>query len=199
MRVDEIAPGLWRWTAPHPGWEPDPEPESPADWPREVGCVYYEASEAVVLIDPLVPPERDTFLEALDRDVERLGLPLAILLTVSWHERSAGELAARFGAAFAAPTGVVELPVPSAEETVYWLPERGTLVVGDVLIADGAGGLRVCPDSWLPEGTDPAAVRETLRPLLELPIERVLASHGAPVLVGGGVALELALDRVPAR
>jgi len=204
MRVQELAPGLWRWTAPHPGWEPSPAPESPADWPREVGCVYYEAPGAVVLIDPLLPPaspaaDRETFLAALDRDVERLGLPVSILLTVSWHERSAGDLGQRYGASGATPAGVVERRVDSAEETLYWLPERRTLVVGDVLIADGAGGLRVCPDSWLPEGTDPAAVRETLRPLLELPIERVLASHGAPVLVGGGVALELALDRVPAR
>ncbi len=194
MRVDEIAPGLWRWTAPHPGWEPDPEPESPADWPREVGCVYYEAPEAVVLIDPLLPPEQATFFEALDRDVERLGLPVAILLTVSWHERSAAELAARYGAGRTAPDGVVELAVPSAEETVYWLPEARTLVPGDVLIGAGHSGIRVCPESWLPDGTGLPELRAELDPLLDLPLERILVSHGEPVLAGGRAALAVALD-----
>ena len=38
----------------------------------EVGSVYYEADDAVVLIDPIVPSEdRERFLDALDRDVER--------------------------------------------------------------------------------------------------------------------------------
>ena len=34
----EIAPGLFHWTAPHPGWDPEGEPGSPADWPEQVGC-----------------------------------------------------------------------------------------------------------------------------------------------------------------
>lgn len=194
VKVNEIAAGLWRWTAPHPGWKPNPEPESPADWQREVGCVYYESSAAVVLIDPLLPPERETFFEALDRDVERLGLPVTILLTVSWHERSAVELAARYGAGRTAPAGVVELGVPSAEETVYWLPEPRALVVGDVLVGDGRGGVRVCPGSWLPEGTGLAEVRAELDPLLDLPLERILVSHGKPVLADSRAALAAALD-----
>ena len=36
-------------------------------------------------------------------------------------------------------------------------------------------------------------LRELLRPLLELPIERVLVSHGEPVLSGGRDALAEAL------
>ena len=38
--------------------------------------------------------------------------------------------------------------------------------------------------------------RERLRPLLELPIERVVVSHGEPVLAGGRDALAEAL-RIP--
>jgi hypothetical protein len=34
--VDEIAPGLWRWTAPHPAWLADAEPDSPEDWERDL-------------------------------------------------------------------------------------------------------------------------------------------------------------------
>src|SRR5438128_1127857 len=62
MDVLMIASGLWRWTAFHPEWKED------------VGCVYYASSEAVVLIDPLVPQEaEERFWNALDRDVERAG------------------------------------------------------------------------------------------------------------------------------
>lgn len=185
--VSELAPGLWRWTAAHPEWTEG------ADWPREVGCVYYEAPEAVVLFDPLVPPEREGFLAALDRDVERLGRPVSILLTVPWHERSAAELTERFGARRGAPpAGVVELPLGVAGETVFWLPEHLALVAGDALLGDGDGGIALCPDSWL-DGDDAALLRVALKPLLDLPIERVLVSHGAPVLEDGKAALVRAL------
>ena len=39
--MEELAPGLHRWTARHPEWEPGAEPGSPADWPPDVGCVVY--------------------------------------------------------------------------------------------------------------------------------------------------------------
>ena len=182
----EIAPGLWRWTAPHPDWKKGD------DWDQAVGCVYYEAQAATVLVDPLVPPERDRFLEALDRDVERRGLPVSVLITVPWHARSAAELAGRYGKGDAAPAGVEPFPLPEIEETLWWLPEHGALVAGDALLG-APGGVRVCPDSWLDERSSPLSIRETLRPLLDLPIERVLVSHGEPVLEDGRAALERAL------
>src|SRR5919197_2108682 len=49
MQVQEIALGLWRWTGMHPDWTPGDA--SPEGWEQEVGCVYYEAPAAVVLID----------------------------------------------------------------------------------------------------------------------------------------------------
>jgi hypothetical protein len=187
VKVAELAPGLWRWTALHPDWKEG------ADWEQEVGCVYYETADATVLIDPLVPPERERFFEALDRDVERRGLPVMILITCPWHVRSTAELTDRYGAGDAPPTGVEPvLVLPEIEETVWWLPEHGTLVVGDVLLG-GADGVSVCPDSWLEDEASPAAIRAALRPLLDLPIERVLVSHGEPVLEHGRAALERAL------
>ncbi len=187
MKVSELAPGLWRWTTPHPDWKEGD------NWEQEVGCVYYEAAGATVLIDPLVPPERDRFFEALDRDVERRGLPVAILLTSNWHERSAGELKERYGADDAPPAGVEPvLVLPEIEETLWWLPEHRTLVAGDVIVG-GPDGVSVCPGSWLEGEAWPASIRPALRPLLELPIERVLVSHGNPVLENGRAALELAL------
>src|SRR5919108_611415 len=77
MDVEAIAPGLWRWTTPHPDWTP--EQGGPDGWEAAVGSVYYEAPAAVVLIDPLVPAEteeRERFWRALERDVEAVGRPL---------------------------------------------------------------------------------------------------------------------------
>ena len=82
MEVEQLRPGLWRWTAIHPEWQEGD------DWEQEVSSVYYEAPGTTVLFDPLVPLEREQFFEALDRDVERRGLPVSILLTVPWHERA---------------------------------------------------------------------------------------------------------------
>jgi glyoxylase-like metal-dependent hydrolase (beta-lactamase superfamily II) len=187
LNVAELAPGLWRWTAPHPDWKQGD------DWEQAVGCVYYEAPRATVLIDPLVPTERERFLEALDRDVERRGLPVSILLTCAWHGRSSGELAERYGAATGgSPDGLVAVGFPVAEETMYWLPEQRTLVTGDSLMGDGLGGLTICPDTWL-EGDTPQLLRRDLRSLLDLPVERILVSHGDAVLEDGRAALERAL------
>ena len=187
MNVAELAPGLWRWTALHPDWKQGDDRE------QEVGCVYYEAAGATVLIDPLVPPERERFFDALDHDVERRGRPVAILLTCKWHARSAGELAERYGAVDAPPTGVDAFALPEVDETVWWLPEHAALVAGDVLLG-ALNGVRVCPDSWLDSRSSPASIRAALRPLLDLPLERVLVSHGEPVLKDGHSALERALD-----
>ena len=188
MKVDELAPGLWRWTAQHPDWKQGD------DWEQEVGCVYYEAPEATVLVDPLVPAgaERDRFYEALDRDVERRGLPIVVLLTVPWHERSTAELVERYGATDEAPAGVEPFAVPEVDETLWWLPEHATLVAGDSLVG-GDDGIGVCPDSWLGTRSSHDSIRVALRPLLDLPIERILVSHGEPVLEHGRAALERAL------
>ena len=55
----------------------------------------------------------------------------------------------------------------------------------------------MCPVSWLrylPEKTTLADMRAQLEPLLALPVERVLVSHGEPVLSGGAHALARALS-----
>lgn len=72
----------------------------------------------------------------------------------------------------------------------FWLPDQAALVVGDVLLGAGAkprptaDPLRLCPERWLGKQTH-ADLRRSLRPVLELPLERVLVSHGSPVLNGG--------------
>jgi len=84
MQVEELRPGLWRWSALRDG--------------EELWCVYYEAPNATVLIDPVVPSERELFFRALDRDVERRSVPVAILCTSAESEALASELAERYSA-----------------------------------------------------------------------------------------------------
>ncbi len=194
----EIAPGLFRWTAAHPQWERDPEPGSVEDWDLEVGSVLYELPHTVVLIDPLLPRERrEDFLAWLDRRVGET--PVSILTTIRWHRRSREELAGRYRQNSARawnllPPGVEERPLRGAGETLFWLSAVRALVAGDRLVGDGQGGLALCPESWLEDvAVDRAGLARLMGPLLELPIERVLPSHGGPVLHDGRAALARAL------
>jgi glyoxylase-like metal-dependent hydrolase (beta-lactamase superfamily II) len=204
VEVHEVAPGLWYWLAPHPEWTPD------ENWAEDVLCVYYESSEAVVLIDPLVPRgEEDTFWRALDRDVERLGLPVRVLLTTPWHERDTRLVVDRHGAEVWAhpdalwkrppltttaelPAGVEAfLPSGNAEgQAAFFIREHRTLVTGDMFSGTG-GRFHVFVSA---EEPNPAAYLASLPALLELPIERVLIAHGEPLLSDGAARIRAALE-----
>jgi hypothetical protein len=76
LELDELAPGVWRWD----------------------DSLYVERPSAIVLIDPVVPAgEKEHFFRALDRDVERLGRPVVVLLTDA--SLDAGVFVERYGAA----------------------------------------------------------------------------------------------------
>jgi glyoxylase-like metal-dependent hydrolase (beta-lactamase superfamily II) len=169
MDVQELRPGLWRWTARHPGWDD-----------REVGSAYLETAGAVVLVDPLVPrDESDRFYRALDRDVERLGQPVAIVLTNPWHRRSSAELAERYGgtlhvAGKSLPPGFDAHPGGmQPEDFVVFAPSHRVLFTGDTIV-----DRRPCPEDWLAEGREHHLA--CLRRLLELGADLVVPSHGDP-------------------
>ena len=193
-QVDVVAPRLRRWTAWH------------EEWHEPVGSVAVETDLELVLIDPLDPPRG-------------LARPDHVLLTVYWHIRSAPELTAdevwssRRGARplqnrgvkvtrtiedDVLPGGIRAFPTARSSEVVYWLPDQKALVIGDVLLGAGAKPhpndepLRLCPEAWLGKATHDD-LRESLQPLLDLPAQRVLVSHGEPVLRGGKKALERVL------
>ena len=187
MLATEIAEGLWRWLAPHPEWTPDD------DWPELVGSVLYELPEVAVLIDPLIPRENGgEFLDWLDERVR--GRAATILTTIRFHRRDREQLAARYRSSTTRawnwiPPGVRPWYLRDAREIVFWLPAVATLVVGDSLVG-ADGGVRVCPQSWLEDArVDRAGLAKRMRELLVLPIERLLVSHGEPVLRAGHAAL----------
>jgi glyoxylase-like metal-dependent hydrolase (beta-lactamase superfamily II) len=187
----EIAPGLHRWTARHD------------EWNEQVGSLALETEDGLVLIDPIDPP----------RSFRR---PEHVLLTVFWHGRSAGELETKhvwawsrstrrlrnrgvavtdeFAGGDELPGGVRPLETARDGEVVFWLASTRAVAVGDVLLGAGAkpratgDPLRLCPERWLGNASHDD-LRESLRPLLEFPVQRVLVSHGEPVLRTGKRAL----------
>jgi hypothetical protein len=195
----ELRPGLYRWEARHPDADPNPDPGSPADWGPDVGSVAYMSGDALVLVDPLVPADRPDIQKPLDE----LALSrVVILTTIPFHRRSRDELAARYRASTSRakrslPVGVETVQIRGAGEAMVWLPEELALIPGDRLLGDDRGGLRLPPESWLrylPSGMRHPELRAALQPLLDLPVELVLTSHGTPVLTGGRDAIAAALN-----
>ena len=200
MEVRELRPGLWRWTASHPEWE------HAEQWGPEVGSVYAELPNALVVIDPLVPTdEEERFWSAFDRDVERVARPVHVLLTVHWHERSVAAVLDRYRATLWRPDEKGELPEGVHAEVVrgsdwaealFYLEPQRALVAGDLLIGTDEGV--ELPVRWFPTGEQEWA-ESTLKPELrerldKLPIELVVVSHGEPVLTDGRAALDRALS-----
>jgi hypothetical protein len=205
VNVTELVPGLWHWTASHPEWTE--EEGGPDGWEPEVSSYALVAENALVLIDPLVPAEdEERFWRALDNDVAQHGPP-QIVLTVFFHARSAPTILDRYpGAALWAPAaaeaqarervevahvygdgdslpgGIEGKTTEHRAEALLWIPAHNAIAAGDLLADTPDGGVRVVPDSWLRPGVTGAMIREDLRPLLDLPVELILLTHGAPVL-----------------
>jgi glyoxylase-like metal-dependent hydrolase (beta-lactamase superfamily II) len=214
----QLADGLWRWTARHPEWHP-------GEFGSEVASFALNAGGETILVDPLLPPEPETVLDLIERE---LGERLAIVITIPYHVRSSEEIRHRFrgrlettiwghpacrkrlseDAGFRAFKPGDELPAgasahkigkPLRFETPLHLPSHRALVFGDA-VAEVGGELRV----WSGERVDPGVSRfyrdrfnPTLEPLLELDFDRVLVTHGQPVLEGGRKQLERALRAEP--
>ena len=221
--MDEICPGIYRWTAPHPEWR------TRVEWGHEVASFALVTGDALSLVDPLLPPSgasaRDDVKRTLDDLVDR-SARLDIMITIPYHTRSAEELYARYRTRLdtavwghpavgkrlsdeatpleqirpGAPVGrsavAYAIGKPRRFETPLYFPAHRALAFGDAVIGiDGV--LRI----WQQASTDPEwherSFVPTLRPLLDLDVERVLVTHGPSVLQGGREALEEALSAGP--
>jgi glyoxylase-like metal-dependent hydrolase (beta-lactamase superfamily II) len=198
----EVARGIGRWVAFHP------------EWKQDVGCAVVDHGGPLVLVDPLFPadPAGEAALDGLAARAAADGPP-AIVLTVFFHERSAGDVLERIpGATLWAdressrkieagvtnpfhpgdplPGGLTAHATAREDEVVIRDPGSGTLFVGDVMLGQGPAGIELCPESWLPDGVGHAELIASLAPLLELPVKRILPGHGEPVLGDARAKLE---------
>lgn len=216
----EVARGVWHWEAPHPDWAgPGNEAlrqrlAATDGTPNEAagGVVSSYAivdDERLLLFDPLAVPRE---IEALAAGREQV-----VVLTCPWHERDTRNLVERLGVPVFTPppdegspdvawlaggwsdahlytaggrlrVGVEALPGRLPNDVVLWVASRAAAIAGDTLV-DFGQGLEI-PVEWLPAGVTREQVAEGLRPLLELPVEVVLATHGGPT---DKTALERAL------
>jgi len=194
--LTEIAPGLRRWTTWH------------EEWRQDVGSLAVETKDGLVLIDPLAPPPE-------------LRRATHILFTVFFHAREAGEVGAKqvwaparavrrlrnrgvevtdaFEPGDELPGGFQAFATARDGEVVYWLPDQRAIAVGDVLLGAGAkphatpDPLRLCPERWLGDAKL-KDLKKSLRPLLDLRLERIVVSHGEPVLSGAKDTLAALVD-----
>jgi glyoxylase-like metal-dependent hydrolase (beta-lactamase superfamily II) len=198
---EQVRPGLYRWSAYHP------------DWKEQVWSAAIVRDGQLLLVDPQLEAEHWPLLERSARE-----RAVHVLLTIHWHARSAEEIAARFPSTRiwahsrdraaigrrvavtdtfrlgdALPGGIVPVEARPRTEVLFWDKRIGALLVGDALVAN-EDYLRTCRASWLPSSTSLDELRATLRPLLELPIELVLVSHGGPLASGGKSELARALS-----
>jgi hypothetical protein len=200
--VRELQTGLWWWEAVHPEWAEDEEAND--DWGPEVSSYAVDDGRRLLLIDPTTPPAPIGDL-APDREV-------IVVLTNPWHERDAPLISEQLGAAVFAPppdddgkgtrmpaqlfTAGDRLPFgveafPGREppfDVLLWIESHRAVAIGDTMI-DRGNGIEIV-DSWLPKDVTREQVVAGLRPLLELPVEVVLPTHGAPT---DRAALERAL------
>ncbi len=186
-------------------------PEVPNEAAHGVVSSYAaDDGERLLLFDPLAVP----------REIEELAAAreAVVVLTCPWHERDTRSLAERLGAPVFTPTpdegspdvawlsgadrsdahlysagdrlpvGVEAFPGRLPNDLVLWIESRRAVIAGDTLV-DFGQGLEI-PVEWLPEGMASEQVAEGLRPLLHLPVEAVLATHGGPT---DRAALERAL------
>ena len=193
--MQEIAPGLWHWTARH----------------DQIGIdvsSYYLLPERV-LIDAMVPAEGlDWF--------EEHGVPGQVLLTNRHHDRHAWRFRDAFGSTVHCirnglhelegrgpveafdfgdelPGGAIAVEVGAIcpDETALYIPAHRALACADGVVRwSGRDELAFVPDEYMDDPAQTkAGLRDAYRRLLELDFDRLLLAHGDPVVADGKEAL----------
>ena len=215
--MDELVPGLHRWTARHPDWHP-------ADaFGAEVASFALQTPDGdLLLVDPLLPPDQDDLLDALAAGATG---DTYIFITIGYHARSAEPLAERYGATIHGPetvrtrlakdddfrpldgdgpagTKTYTIGRPRRSERPILFPSHDAIAFGDALVTTPEGELRMwCQDDLTEDRL--AFYRDrfapTLAPLVDAHPRHILTTHGAPVLNEGTAALEKAINNTPWR
>jgi hypothetical protein len=209
---------LWRWTARHPEWHP-------GEFGAEVACFALRTGDDAILIDPLLPPDAEPVLELIESLLgDRLSILITIPYHVRSSEeirrrfKSKAETtiwghpacATRLddtsgfnelepGTELPAGMSAHQIGKPRRHETPLHIPSHKALAFGDA-VAEVDGGLVV----WATARVDKKVERfhrerfnPTLEPLLELDFDRVLVTHGEPVMRDGPKKLRAALRARP--
>ncbi len=173
--------------------------------PREIEELAADRESAIVLTNPW--HERDS--RGL---VERLGLPVYTPLPdtaeylmekwgltaeqvgdgspdVAWLVKEGIGEAHPYAAGDRLDVGIEAFPGQKPNDTVLWIESHCAVIAGDTLV-DFGSGLEINP-RWLGPDMPLEQVVDGLRPLLEKPVEHVLATHGGPF---DRAALERALS-----
>ncbi len=179
--MQEIAPGLWHWTA------------CRETIGKDVSS-YYLVGERVV-IDPMAPPERPEWFQpehALltcrhhSRDAWELGLAPWVVESGAHELEERGEFRT-YAWGDELPGGITacEVGALSPDETALYVPAHRALAIGDGVVRwEGVEGLTFVPDFLM---DDPVETRGGLRSayqrlLGELEFDHLLLAHGDPVI-----------------
>jgi hypothetical protein len=218
---------LYRWTSPHPEWrtaiewgrrvaswavpcgatlvlvDPLLPPPGDAEAPAadDLLATLADAANAVEIVVTI--PYHARSAEALyerfrDRRPTRIWGHEAVASRWTHDDTPLELIRSGKDGPHALPAGVLAFPIgnPRRYETPLWFPAQRSLAFGDAVVGY-EGGLRI----WQQGPFSPRWYREkflpTLVPLLELDVERVLVTHGPPVLAGGREALRAALAAPP--
>ena len=214
----KLAQGLWRWTERHPEWHP-------GEFGKEVACFAVDAGDDTLLIDPLLPDDSGPVFGLVDDILgDRLVLLVTVPYHVRsaeeiWRRYRGQTETTIHGHAGAAkrlsdtssfreidpdaelPGGVTahRIGKPRRQEMPLHLPSHRALVFGDAVV-EVDGSLRVWADRKIDQKVE-RFYRErfnpTLQPLLELDFQRVLVTHGQPVMKNGQDELRATLRRKP--
>jgi len=212
--MEQIADGIWRWTARHPEWHP-------GRWGAEVVSYALPGDGRTVLIDPLAPDGDEGFWTRLDGVVSG---PVIVLITIGYHVRSAEAVCARYpGAAVwgprtagerlddrsafhelapdATPPGVRAYHIgrPRRTELPALVESHAALAFGDAIVGTDVG-LRM----WCNEPVDERRTRfyaerfgPSVAPILNEPFDHVLVTHGPAAVGDGRKALRAAVEAPP--
>ena len=223
--MQKLTDGLWRWTARHPEWHPGEFGAEVASFAAKADGEKGGTLVLIDPLLPEDKAEANEVLDTLDGALEkRVAILISIPYharssealwrryrsdaetTIHGHPAAAKRLEDR--SAFSEIEPGVPLPggvtahaigKPRRYEMPFHVPSHEALVFGDA-VAEHGGALRV----WAADKVDAKVERfyrerfnPTLEPLLELPFDAVLVTHGKPVMKGGKEALKKALKAKP--